>query len=81
MTDPATGQLEALIYKRAKEGAAQRERKEVWKASARAYHERHRRRIRAQWFEFFSRMSESHRELLESYARRAEALCGEELAS
>jgi hypothetical protein len=40
----------------------------------RSYRAKKQEAIRAEWYEFFSRMADTHREISEDYQRRAEAL-------
>ncbi len=71
-------EIDALTERGARGRDKANELAEMWRSSERAHRERQHRENRALWFEFFSRMSESHRELSEDYAARAEALCAEE---
>ncbi len=76
MIDDLAG-LEALIDKRAKEGAAQREREAMWKASVRAHRERRREEYLAEWRGFHEHMATLHAALSEDHRARAEALLEE----
>lgn len=72
--------IDALIERRARERSKADEAEELWKQSVRAYYERRRRKIRAEWFAFFSTMAANHARIARDYERRAEELCYEEVS-
>ncbi len=70
--------IDTLIERRSPERSEANELADLWAASARRRHrERKRRKNSALWYEFFSRMADSHARLSENYERRAVALLEE----
>jgi hypothetical protein len=73
----AQNQIDRVIERRSREVDARAEREALWREShSRFENARHRRRV-AEWFSYFCRMADRHRELAESYEARAEQLCEE----
>ena len=67
----AGDQIDALIAKRAGQGSAANAEEELWKASARKHNEKLRRRHRAEWFCYFSRLADSLRASAEHWVEPA----------
>jgi hypothetical protein len=57
--ETASVQIDTLIARRASERGKANELSEVWRSSERAYQERHRRRIRAEWYAYFCRLEDT----------------------
>lgn len=76
--DPHTDELDALIDRRAKEAATERDKanaeEESWKESARIYGAERREALVYQWVGYYRRLSESFRRRSEECARKAAAL-------
>jgi hypothetical protein len=75
-------QLDTLVDKRAKQGDAEREREEAWRASVRTYYERRRREREEAWYVFHldqaKRIERTAASLTAEHRSEAEALSGEE---
>jgi hypothetical protein len=77
----AMDQLDALIDKRAKQNAAERECEEAWRASVRTYYERRRREREEAWYVFYldqaKRIERTAANLAAEHRSKAEAILDE----
>ena len=80
----AMDQLDALIDKRGKQNAAEREREELYAKSVRRYYERRRECSRQLWRSYHldqaERLERTTAELAASHRAKADALAGSNLA-
>ena len=70
----AETEIDAFIQRRVRERSKVNGLAEVELREERAYRAKKQKAIRAEWYEHFRRMADSHRELAEDYERRAARL-------
>ena len=74
----ASDQIDALIDKRAEAAGRANAEEDLWKASVRKHEAKLRRQHRAEWYEFYSRLAESHACISEHFEEKARALLEDE---
>ncbi len=72
--DAATGQLDALIQRRATGTEAANERARIWRQGLEEYHDEHEESRRHQWATYFKTLARNHARLAEENELRAKAL-------
>ena len=75
----ASDQIDALIDKRAGERNAANELQAMYEAGVGRHREKLRRRHRAEWFAYFSRLADAHARISEHFEEKARALLEDEL--
>ena len=70
----ASDQIDALIAKRVGQESAANAEEELWQESARKHDEKLRRRHRAEWYAYFSRLADAHARLAEHFEEWVELL-------
>ena len=75
----AEADLKRLVERRARAAAEQQAEEEAWRESTRRHSAKLRRQHRAEWFAFYSRLSESLRRSAEHFEAKAQRLLEEDL--